>query len=255
MTAPRPYIVGNWKMHGIQASLGAAQAIADHARTAPSIDVALCVPATLIQGFAQNLPGFAIGAQDCHDQPGGAFTGSISAAMLIDAGASLTIIGHSERRDACGESDALVQAKAMAALHAGLSVILCVGESRVVREAGRAIDFVLDQIARSVPDVAADVLASGRFAIAYEPIWAIGTGLIPTAGDVQAMHSAIRSAILARFGGGGAAIRILYGGSVNGDNATELLAIDHVDGALVGGASLTADKFIPILQAAALIRR
>jgi triosephosphate isomerase (TIM) len=253
MAALCPYIVGNWKMHGLQNSLEQVQAIAAHAEKLTDIESALCIPATLIAHHASAIPDFVFGAQDCHDQPSGAYTGSISAPMLRDAGAQLTIVGHSERRDGFAESDALVQAKAVSALAAGLGVILCVGESRQTRDAGQAEAYVLAQLAESVPDLANDMLTSGRFSIAYEPIWAIGTGLIPTVANVQAMHAAIRAALVARFGAAGNHIRILYGGSVNGDNAAELLAIDYVNGALVGGASLTAEKFIPILTEAANI--
>lgn len=246
--ARRKYVVGNWKMNGVTASIADAQAIfaagGDHA----GVDVAICPPFTLIGAMAAAVPGAAIGGQDCHSAVSGAFTGSVAAPMLADAGASLVIVGHSERREGCGESDADVRAKAEAGLGAGLSVILCVGEPREVRESGRAIDYVLAQIAGSVPD---DFDAT-RLAIAYEPIWAIGTGLVPTVDDVAAMHGAIRGALAARFGGAAEKdMRLLYGGSVNGDNATELLGAGDVDGALVGGASLTAAKFVPIVVAAA----
>ncbi|ABF52888.1 triose-phosphate isomerase [Sphingopyxis alaskensis] len=243
----RKYVVGNWKMNGLKEALGEARAIFAAADTHPGVDVALCPPFTLIGAMAAAAPGKAIGGQDCHSAASGAFTGSVAAPMLADVGASLVIVGHSERREGCGESDADVRAKAEAALAAGLSVILCVGEPRSVRESGGAIDHVLAQVAESVPDA----LDPQRFAIAYEPIWAIGTGLVPTVADVAAMHGAIRSALADRFGDAAQAIRILYGGSVNGDNAAELLDTGDVDGALVGGASLTAAKFVPIIEAAA----
>lgn len=247
--ARRKYVVGNWKMNGLSAAIGDAQAIFAAAEEHPGVDVALCPPFTLIGAMVAAAPGAAIGGQDCHHAASGAFTGSVAAAMLADAGARLVIVGHSERREGCGEGDADVRAKAEAGLSAGLSVILCVGEPREIRESGGAIDYVLAQIAGSVPgDFAAD-----RLAIAYEPIWAIGTGLVPTVADVAAMHGAIRGALAARFGGAADDMRILYGGSVNGDNAAELLDAGDVDGALVGGASLTAAKFVPIVAAAAAL--
>lgn len=247
--ARRKYVVGNWKMNGTTATLAEARAIFAAASEYPGVDVALCPPFTLIGAMAGAVPGAAVGGQDCHSAASGAFTGSVAADMLVDAGATLVIVGHSERREGCGESDADVRAKAEAALAAGLSVILCVGEPREVRESGGAIDYVLAQIAGSVPDE----FAADRLAIAYEPIWAIGTGLVPTVADVAAMHGAIRGALAARFGDAAQQMRLLYGGSVNGDNAAELLDAGDVDGALVGGASLTAAKFVPIVAAAAAL--
>lgn len=245
--ARRKYVVGNWKMNGTTATLAEARAIFAAAGEHPGVDVALCPPFTLVGAMAGAVPGAAVGGQDCHSAASGAFTGSVAADMLVDTGATLVIVGHSERREGCGESDADVRAKAEAALAAGLSVILCVGEPRAVRESGGAIDYVLAQIAGSVPDD----FDPARLAIAYEPIWAIGTGLVPTVADVAAMHGAIRGALAARFGDAAQAVRLLYGGSVNGDNAAELLDAGDVDGALVGGASLTAAKFVPIVAAAA----
>ncbi len=247
--ARRKYVVGNWKMNGLSEALGEARTIFAAAGENPGVDVAICPPFTLIGAMVGAAPGSAVGGQDCHSAASGAFTGSVAAPMLVDTGATLVIVGHSERREGCGESDADVRAKAEAGLGAGLSVILCVGEPREVRESGGAIDFVLAQVAGSVPDDF-DV---GRLAIAYEPIWAIGTGLVPTVGDVEAMHGAIRGALAARFGSAAQDMRILYGGSVNGDNAAELLGASDVDGALVGGASLTAAKFVPIVTAAAAL--
>jgi triosephosphate isomerase len=247
--ARRKYVVGNWKMNGTTATLAEARAIFDAAGEYPGVDVALCPPFTLIGAMAGAVPGAAVGGQDCHSAASGAFTGSVAADMLVDAGATLVIVGHSERREGCGESDADVRAKAEAALAAGLSVILCVGEPRAVRESGGAIDYVLAQTAGSVPDD----FAADRLAIAYEPIWAIGTGLVPTVADVAAMHGAIRGALAARLGDAAQQMRLLYGGSVNGDNAAELLDAGDVDGALVGGASLTAAKFVPIVAAAAAL--
>ena len=243
----RKYVVGNWKMNGLSDALGEARAIFAAADGCPGVDVAICPPFTLIGAMVAAAPGKAVGGQDCHGAASGAFTGSVAAPMLADAGASLVIVGHSERREGFGESDADVRAKAEAGLSAGLAVILCVGEPLEVRESGGAIDYVLAQVAGSVPES----FDARRLAIAYEPIWAIGTGLVPTVGDVAAMHGAIRGALSQRFGDAAQEIRILYGGSVNGDNAADLLGAGDVDGALVGGASLTAAKFVPIVEAAA----
>ncbi|WP_447766101.1 triose-phosphate isomerase [Sphingopyxis panaciterrae] len=247
--ARRKYVVGNWKMNGLSATIGEAQAIFAAAAEHRAVDVAICPPFTLIGAMAAAAPGAAVGGQDCHGAVSGAFTGSVAAPMLVDAGASLTIVGHSERREGFGESDADVRAKAEAGLAAGLAVILCVGEPREIRESDGAIDHVLAQVAGSVPDD----FGADRLAIAYEPIWAIGTGLVPTVADVEAMHGAIRGALAARFGDAAQEMRILYGGSVNGENAAELLGASDVDGALVGGASLTAGKFVPIVAAAAAL--
>lgn len=244
--ARRKYVVGNWKMNGLSDAVPEAQAIFAAAAEHDGVDVAICPPFTLIGPMVAAAPDGAVGGQDCHSAASGAFTGSVAAPMLADIGARVVIVGHSERREGFGESDADVRAKAEAGLAAGLSVILCVGEPREVRESGGAIDYVLAQIAGSVPDA----FDAQRLAIAYEPIWAIGTGLVPTVADVAAMHGAIRVALAARFGGAAGQMRILYGGSVNGDNAAELLGAGDVDGALVGGASLTAAKFVPIVAAA-----
>lgn len=243
----RKLVAGNWKMHGLGADLETVAAIAAAGR-ADGVDRALCLPATLIERAARRVPDFAIGAQDVHAEAKGAHTGDISAAMLADAGARLTIVGHSERRTDHGESDAMVRAKAEAALGAGLEVILCVGESLAVRESGRAIPSVTAQLAASLPGWPGDPL---RLAVAYEPIWAIGTGLVPSLGDIQAMHAALRQRMVASFGGEGAAVRILYGGSVKASNAADILHLADVDGALVGGASLAAEDFLPIVAAAA----
>jgi len=248
--ARRKYVVGNWKMNGLAAALGEAQAIFAAAKDHGAVDVALCPPFTLIGPMIAAAPGAAVGGQDCHSAASGAFTGSVAASMLADAGASLVIVGHSERREGCGEGDADVKAKADAALTAGLSVILCVGEPRDVRESGGAIDYVLAQIGGSLPTQ----FDPSRLAIAYEPIWAIGTGLVPTVDDVAAMHGAIREKLGQQAGADAAqAMRILYGGSVNAENAAELLDAGDVDGALVGGASLTAAKFVPIVSAASAL--
>lgn len=240
--ANRKLVAGNWKMNGTAADLAEASAIA--AGAGAGVDVALCLPATLIERAGRALPGFAIGGQDVHGAASGAHTGDIGAAMLLDAGASLTIVGHSERRAAHNETNADVRAKAEAAVSAGLDVILCVGESLEIREAGDAIATVAAQLADSLPDGAA------RLTVAYEPIWAIGTGKVPSVEDIAAMHEALRARLVASFGDAGAAVRILYGGSVKASNAAEIFAIRDVDGALVGGASLTAADFLPIVDAA-----
>jgi triosephosphate isomerase len=234
-------VAGNWKMNGTTADLAEATAVAGGAGA--GVDVALCLPATLIERAVRLLPGFAIGGQDVHAATGGAHTGDISAAMLVDAGARLTIVGHSERREAHHETDADVRAKAEAALGAGLEVILCVGESLAVREAGTAVETVSAQLDASLP-----VRSIG--AVAYEPIWAIGTGKIPSMDDIAEMHAALRKRLVAAYGEAGDTVRILYGGSVKAANAAEIFAIRDVDGALVGGASLKAADFLPIVEAA-----
>ena len=235
-------------MHGLAADLAEVRAIAVGARAFPNVDVALCLPAILIERAVRAVPDFPIGAQDVHFAERGAHTGNISAAMLRDAGASLTIVGHSERRDAQRESNEEVRAKAEAALAVGLSVILCVGESLDVREAGTAVETVQAQLDASLPAAAAGVPA--KLAIAYEPIWAIGTGKVASPDDISEMHNALRERLVAAYGDAGNAIRVQYGGSVNASNAAEIFAADNVDGALVGGASLTAEKFLPIVEAA-----
>jgi triosephosphate isomerase (TIM) len=248
----RKLVAGNWKMHGTASDLGEVAAIAEAARRFPSVDVALCVPATLIERAARAVPGFPIGAQDVHFADKGAHTGCVCTAMLTDAGASLTIVGHSERRDAQRESDADVKAKAEAALGAGLGVILCVGESLETREAGDAVPAVSAQVDSSLPH--GDGAAAGvpdRLAVAYEPIWAIGTGKVASTVDIAEMHAAIRERLRAAYGEAGDAVRILYGGSVKASNAAEIFGVADVDGALVGGASLKAADFLPIVEAAA----
>ena len=244
--ARRKLVAGNWKMHGLAADLAEVVAVSDAARNAPC-DVALCLPATLIERAVRAAPGFPIGGQDVHQADKGAHTGCISSAMLLDAGASLTIVGHSERREVQGETDANVKAKAEAALLAGLDVILCIGESDAVREAGAAVPTVSAQLDASLPSSVAD---PSRFSVAYEPIWAIGTGKVPSVGDIGEMHSALRGRLKAAYGEAGDAIRILYGGSVKASNAAEIFAVPDVDGALVGGASLKAADFLPIVEAA-----
>ena len=244
----RKLVAGNWKMHGLSSDLDEIRAIAAAAKDFANVDVALCVPAILIERAARAVPGFAIGGQDVHHAEKGAHTGCTSAAMLIDAGASLTIVGHSERRDAQRESEAEVRAKAQSALTAGLSVILCVGETLEARERGRAVATVTSQLEGSLPKSAE---GAAELAIAYEPIWAIGTGKIPTCDEIAQMHAEIRATLANRYGDAGENIRILYGGSVKPSSAREIFSVKHVGGALVGGASLKTADFIPIVAAAA----
>ena len=241
MTTRRPLIAGNWKMNGLENSAVELEKIIAGSRSLAAVDLMVCPPATLIAQFARIARGspVAIGGQDCHAQPAGAFTGDISAEMLADAGATAVIVGHSERRHYHGETDAAVRAKAVAAARAGLLAIVCVGETRAEREAGRALAVVGAQVDGSVAD-------HGDFVIAYEPIWAIGTGLTPTPADVAEVHGHIRARLSARFGAAGQGVRILYGGSVKPSNVKELLTVADVDGALVGGASLVAADFLAI---------
>jgi triosephosphate isomerase len=245
----RKLVVGNWKMNGSIAGLAELGPVAEAARKATGADVAICPPFTLIApAVTRSAGGLAIGGQDCHAEASGAHTGAISAAMLREAGARLVITGHSERRDEAGESDAIVRAKASAALHAGLQTIVCVGESEAQRLEGRAIEVVTGQLSGSLPDVGG---GEAELVVAYEPIWAIGTGRTATPADVAEIHAAIRRALVETFGERGGRIRILYGGSVKAENAAELFRVPDVDGALVGGASLTAAAFVPIIEAAA----
>ena len=236
----KPLIAGNWKMNGLRASLGEIRALA---QAAPGPELAVCPPATLLSEAAAVLKGSAValGAQDCHVEASGAFTGDVAAEMLKDIGCAYVIVGHSERRAGHGESDATVKAKAQAALRAGLTPIVCVGETRAEREAGEAIAVVSRQVRGSLPD--------GPAVVAYEPIWAIGTGLTPTPQDVADMHLTLRNLCLALRGPEGAKARLLYGGSVKPANAGELLGLLNVDGALVGGASLKAQDFLAIAAA------
>jgi triosephosphate isomerase (TIM) len=234
-------VAGNWKMNGGRADgLALARAVAERARTAHRCELLVCPPFTLLAAVGEALTGsgVALGGQDCHSAAAGAFTGCISAEMLKDSGCSHAIVGHSERRHTCGERDADVRAKAEAAWRAGLVAIVCVGETRAEREAGRALAVVSAQIAGSVPDGA----APDRLIVAYEPVWAIGTGLTPTIADIAEVHAGIRGRVPA-------GTRILYGGSVNAKNAAEILALEEVDGALVGGASLKAEDFWAIAEA------
>lgn len=243
----RPYIVGNWKMNGLRAQLSEARAIDRGASRHTDVRVGISPPFTLITTMAENAQTVVVGGQDCHMQPAGAFTGEVSAAMLLDAGATFTIVGHSERRALSGESDAMVKAKAEAALAAGLEVIVCVGETETQRDAGQALDVVGAQLEDSLPRPG----TAGKVTVAYEPVWAIGTGRVPSVADIGEMHRAIRARLNAIYGAEGPGVHILYGGSVNAANAAELLRADEVGGALVGGASLTADSFLTIVAAAA----
>ena len=241
----RKLVAGNWKMNGDRAALAELVAIAAAGATSTT-EMAVAVPATLIAPAAALVPGFAIGAEDVHPADKGAHTGCLSAAMLKEAGASFSIVGHSERRADCHETDAEVKAKAEALHRHGMRAILCVGETLAERDADRAEAVVTAQIAGSLPEGA----AADWLAIAYEPVWAIGTGRTPTVADVAAMHGAIRAKLRALIGDEADAMRILYGGSVTAENAADLLHAGDVDGALVGGASLTAAKFVPIIAAA-----
>ena len=241
-------IAGNWKMNGLGASLAEVEALrAALAEAAPACRVALCPPATLVERMARTAgQGIEVGGQDCRAETHGAFTGDVSAGMLKDAGATLVILGHSERRQGYGETDALVASKAEAAMAAGLSPIICVGETLEQREAGRAVEIVRSQIMGSLPQS----LAGRDFAVAYEPVWAIGTGLTPTLEQIEEVHRAVRAAMIERLGLAVAATPILYGGSVKPDNAREILAVPEVGGALVGGASLKAADFLGIIRGA-----
>lgn len=248
--AERPYIVGNWKMNGTRAMLAQARAIDRAAQNLMKVEVALAPPFTLIHATHREVEQIGVGAQDCHAGTDGAHTGDISAAMVADAGAKFVILGHSERRQNHGEDDALARAKAEAALAAGLRVIMCCGETEDVRDAGGATGFVTAQLKASLPESLERV--GEMLTVAYEPVWAIGTGRTPTAEDIGAMHRAIRALLVELYGeADGAAVRILYGGSVKTENARELLSADEVGGALVGGASLTAESFMGIVIAAA----
>ena len=243
----RPYIVGNWKMHGTRAMLSEARAIDRAAERLLKVEVALAPPYTLIHATRKEASLIGVGAQDCHAAEGGAHTGDISAAMLKDAGAGFVIVGHSERRAEHAETDADVRAKAQAALATSLSVIVCVGETEAERDAGRAEEVVARQLEGSLPRSEG---ASAKVTVAYEPVWAIGTGRTPTVAEIGAMHRSIRERLKAIYGDDGVEIRILYGGSVKPENAAELLTAEEVGGALVGGASLTAESFLGIVAAA-----
>jgi triosephosphate isomerase len=245
-SAIRPLIAGNWKMNGLKASMADLEAmIAGAAGVAAKCDLLVCPPATLVAAFAAKAKGaktLAVGAQDCHPKASGAHTGDLSAEMLADAGAVSIIVGHSERRADHGETDALVRQKAEAVWRAGLSAIVCIGETREQRDAGKTLDICGTQLKGSLPDG----LTAANLVVAYEPVWAIGTGLTPTAKDVEQVHRFIRETLMSRFKGEGAAVRVLYGGSVKPSNAAELMGVANVNGALVGGASLKAADFLAI---------
>lgn len=241
-----PLVAGNWKMNGTRASLGEVTLMCDAVAKggAGRAEVLICPPATLLMAAAAICASFSLklGGQDCHPDPGGAFTGDISAQMLKDAGAAYVLLGHSERRAGHGESNSAVRRKAMAALRAGLTAIICIGETIGDRDAGAALAVVGAQLSGSVPEDA----PPGSIVIAYEPVWAIGTGITPRQKEIAAMHGFIRETADKHLPGQGATLRILYGGSVNPENAAELLSARDVDGALVGGASLSSAAFMQI---------
>jgi triosephosphate isomerase len=244
----RPLVAGNWKMNGLRTSVAEFDAIkAGAPGFAGRCDLMICPPATLVAALAAAARGsdVAVGGQDCHAEASGAFTGDVAAEMLADAGASAVIVGHSERRTLHGETDAQVRAKAQAARRAGLIAIVCIGETKDERTSGKTLDVLGRQLDGSLPDGA----SAAGVVVAYEPVWAIGTGLTPTAADVAEAHAFIRDRIASRHGSPARAIRILYGGSVKPSNAKELMGVAHVDGALVGGASLKADDFLGIASA------
>jgi len=245
----RKLIAGNWKMNGLTAAVAELDAIvAGAASAAAAVEVLIAPPFTLVDRFAQRASGtrVAIGAQDVHPKASGAHTGCVSAPMLRDLGATHVIVGHSERRADNFETDADVNAKAAAAIATGLIAIVCAGETEAERDAGRTLDVVGGQLDGSLPAEA----TAANLVVAYEPVWAIGTGRTPSVADVAEVHAFIRRRLCARLGGEGEGVRILYGGSVKASNAAELLAVADVDGALVGGASLTAEQFLPIVAAA-----
>ena len=244
----RPLIAGNWKMNGLKASAGElTRIIAGSSGLAGKADLMICPPATLVAAFAELARGksVAIGGQDCHAELAGAFTGDISAEMLNDAGAGAVIVGHSERRTLHKETDAVVRAKAQAAWRAGLMAIVCIGETGAERQAGKTLKVLGRQLDGSLPSG----VTATNLVVAYEPIWAIGTGLTPTPADVAHAHEFVRGRLVERHGAVGDAVRILYGGSVKPSNAKELMAVPNVDGALVGGASLKAEDFLGIAAA------
>lgn len=245
----RKLIAGNWKMNGVSASLTEVEAVAAGLSAAHSnADILLCGPATLVKSMSEKALGssLCIGGQTCHSKEVGAHTGDISAPMLVDAGASYVIVGHSERRADHFESDEIVASQASAAISAGLIPIICCGETLEQRESGKTTDVILSQLAASIPEAA----AGKRFVVAYEPIWAIGTGLTATTDQIGEVHASIRDALKARFAGQADETPILYGGSMKPANAADILAVDHVDGGLIGGASLKAADFLAIYAAA-----
>jgi triosephosphate isomerase (TIM) len=246
----RPLVAGNWKMNGLSASLADARRVRDRiseAGSARDVEVMICPPATLVATLAREAAGsrLQVGAQDCHRAASGAHTGDLSAEMLKDAGATAVIVGHSERRADHGERSSDVRAKASAAHRAGLTAIVCIGETAGERRAGLTLEVVARQLQASLPDEA----TAANTVVAYEPVWAIGTGLTPTVADVAEVHGALRRQLAARYGKEGQGMRLLYGGSVKPDNARELMSVPEVNGALVGGASLKADDFLAIIGA------
>jgi triosephosphate isomerase len=247
MAQRRPLVAGNWKMNGLRSSAGELDKLVEAAAAlARNVDLMVCPPATLVTSFAARAKGskLLIGGQDCHPEPAGAYTGDIAAEMLADAGASAVIVGHSERRTYHHEDDDAVRRKAEAARRAQLVAIVCVGETRADRDAGRTLEVVGRQLDGSLPDGA----DAASLVVAYEPVWAIGTGLTPTPADVIEVHGFIRARLYGRFGAAGEAMRVLYGGSVKPANAKDLLTLANVDGALVGGASLKAEEFLGIAK-------
>jgi triosephosphate isomerase len=245
----RPLIAGNWKMHGtLREAAALAAGVAAGAATARGAELLVCPPFPYVPGVALAMHGtaVAVGAQDCHAATKGAHTGDVAAPMLKDVGATYVILGHSERRANHGETDAAVRAKAEAALAAGLTPIVCVGESEAERLAGQAEAVVTAQLDGSLPDG----FAAAGGVVAYEPVWAIGTGRTPTEAEIAAVHATIRERLVARFGAAGAGLRILYGGSMKPSNAAAILALANVDGGLIGGASLVAEDFLAIAKAA-----
>jgi len=248
-SAITPLIAGNWKMNGLRSSIEQLSELATLLTTgeAPCAVVVICPPATILHAIASNgaTSGILAGGQDCHFQASGAHTGDLSAAMLADAGAQYVIVGHSERRAAYGETDPQVRMKAEAAIGAGLTPIICVGETEAERDAGEAEAVVAAQIAGSIPEAG----GQHEIIVAYEPVWAIGTGRTPGNTEIAQMHDAIRAQLIERLGEKGSATRILYGGSMKPTNAREILAIENVNGGLVGGASLLAKDFYTIISA------
>jgi triosephosphate isomerase len=245
----RKLVAGNWKMNGVSASVAEIEDMIAGAETLPaSVELAVCPPATIAAFAAEILDGsgVALGGQDCHQEKSGAYTGDISAEMWADLDAQYVIVGHSERRAMHGETDDVVSAKAAAVIRAGLTPIICLGESLAERDAGKTLDVVGRQLAGSIPESA----ATAPFVIAYEPVWAIGTGRTPTTAQVAEVHAALREGLRKRFGAKADGIRLLYGGSVKPDNARELMHVAGVDGALVGGASLKAADFLAIARGA-----
>jgi len=245
--AIRPLIAGNWKMNGLKGSAAEFDAmLKGAAEVAAKADLLVCPPATLIAACADKARGnkVAVGAQDCHPKPSGAHTGDIAAEMLADAGATAIIVGHSERRADHGEGDALVRQKAEAAWRAGVTAIVCIGETQGQRDAGQTLDVLRGQLDGSLPDGS----TAANLVVAYEPVWAIGTGLTPTAQDVEQIHGFIRELLTSRFKADGGKMRVLYGGSVKPSNAAELMSVKNVNGALVGGASLKAADFLAIAK-------